>query len=410
MMAPSEELSTGRPRRQTSDYSEKHRAASVDAKPDTSYSLTRTAARSRFDARTDEATRPAAPDPLDETTLPAATDPLPRGTHERASTRPGVSDPFDSRTPSNAQPLARLRPTRDVPVVPPPNRTMFGVAPGPQASPLPPPVPSIPPKPPTRQLPTQQRPPIPPTSTSSTTVATRPVAPTRPAPLDALELDTQPLVPATPSVSDASTLVEVDPDFAEEIDTATATAAASTARGMAPAKPNHTVLGVPVAPAVQPAAEPELVLQPSFPVAAAPPPPAPMVLEVTPRGLGIGTVAGFCEELIRRNSRVPAEMKKVFTTSRDRQDLVRIVICQGESRRLGNNTIIGDLVLQGLPPRPRGETSIEVTFTLDASGILQVHARDMQTNTEQHATLDLLGGVPAQDVAASRDRIQQLRR
>ena len=141
-----------------------------------------------------------------------------------------------------------------------------------------------------------------------------------------------------------------------------------------------------------------------------PPPVAPLVLEVTPRGLGIGTVAGFCEELIRRNSRLPAAMKKLFTTSRDAQDLVRIVVCQGESRRLDNNTVIGDLVLANLPPRPRGETSIEVTFSLDASGILQVKARDAQTGREQIASLDLVGGMPQQEVAASRDRIAALRR
>jgi molecular chaperone DnaK len=138
--------------------------------------------------------------------------------------------------------------------------------------------------------------------------------------------------------------------------------------------------------------------------------PAPVVLEVTPRGLGIGTVAGFCEELIRRNSRLPAAQKKLFSTSRDKQDLVRIVICQGESRRMDNNTVIGDLVLDNLPPRPRGETSIEVTFHLDASGILQVRARDAETGVEQSASLDLVGGMASQDVAASRDRIASLRR
>jgi hypothetical protein len=150
----------------------------------------------------------------------------------------------------------------------------------------------------------------------------------------------------------------------------------------------------------------------SYPIQplAAMPRPAPVVLEVTPRGLGIATVAGFCEELIRRNSRVPTEMKKLFTTSRDQQDLVRIVVCQGESRRLDNNTIIGDLVLQNLPRRPRGETSIEVTFALDASGRLYIQARDAQTGIEQRATLDLIGDVAQDAVATSRDRLQQLRR
>ena len=67
-------------------------------------------------------------------------------------------------------------------------------------------------------------------------------------------------------------------------------------------------------------------------------------------------------------------------------------------------------VLQNLPPRPRGETSIEVTFSLDAGGVLQVRARDAQTGTEQRATLTLVGDVAQEEVAASRERLQQLRR
>ena len=67
-------------------------------------------------------------------------------------------------------------------------------------------------------------------------------------------------------------------------------------------------------------------------------------------------------------------------------------------------------MLDNLPPRPRGETAIEVTFHLDASGILQVRARDAETGVEQSATLDLVGGMASQDVAASRDRIASLRR
>ena len=137
---------------------------------------------------------------------------------------------------------------------------------------------------------------------------------------------------------------------------------------------------------------------------------SPVVMDVTPRGLGIGTVAGYCEELIRRNSRVPTETRKLFVTSRDDQDAVRIIVCQGESRRLDNNVVIGDLVLAGLPRRPRGETSIEVTFHLDANGILQVRARDAQTGNEQRASLDLVGAMPQEEVAASRERLQSLRR
>ena len=137
---------------------------------------------------------------------------------------------------------------------------------------------------------------------------------------------------------------------------------------------------------------------------------SPVVLDVTPRGLGVGTVAGYCEELIRRNARVPTEIRKLFTTSRDGQESVRIIVCQGESRRLDSNVVLGDLMLQGITPQPRGEVTIEVTFMLDASGILQVRARDAQTGREQRASLDLVGAMPQQEVAASRERMQQLRR
>ncbi|HEY0194799.1 MAG TPA: Hsp70 family protein, partial [Kofleriaceae bacterium] len=166
-------------------------------------------------------------------------------------------------------------------------------------------------------------------------------------------------------------------------------------------------------PAAPPVQSPAALYQqaqaiPTFPTAPVRPP--PVLLEVTPRGVGIATVAGFCEELIRRNARVPTEARRMFSTSRDRQDLVRIVVVQGESRRLDNNTVIGDLVLAGLPPRPRGETSIEVIFALDASGVLNVQARDALTGAEQRATLTLTGDVPQEDVAASRDRLKQLKR
>ena len=163
------------------------------------------------------------------------------------------------------------------------------------------------------------------------------------------------------------------------------------------------------APQARTAAQaPTMIAPQSVPVM--PQKPMPAIMDVTPRGLGIATVAGFCEELIRRNSRVPMEIRKVFSTSRDHQDSVRIIVCQGESRRLDNNIVIGDLRLEGLPRRPRGETSIEVTFQLDANGILQVKARDAQTGNEQRASLDIVGTLPQEDVSAARERIQALRR
>ena len=188
----------------------------------------------------------------------------------------------------------------------------------------------------------------------------------------------------------------------------------STARGMGPAATAHGFASAqplaadttPMGPASGSTA-PGFVPPQSYPVQ---PTHNPVVLDVTPRGLHVGTVAGYCEELIRRNARVPTETRKLFTTSRDAQDTVRIIVCQGESRRLDNNVVIGDLTLAGLPLRPRGETSIEVTFQLDASGILQVKARDAHTGKEQRASLDLVGAMPQAEVQASRERMQALRR
>jgi molecular chaperone DnaK len=136
---------------------------------------------------------------------------------------------------------------------------------------------------------------------------------------------------------------------------------------------------------------------------------APTIVDVTPRGLGIGTVAGYCEELIRRNARLPAEVKRNFTTSRDRQSTVRIRVCQGESRRIDENLVVGELILEGLEPRPRGDTTIEVTFALDADGILQVRARDARTGHERRASLDVLGAQSPDEVAAARARLRDLR-
>ena len=157
------------------------------------------------------------------------------------------------------------------------------------------------------------------------------------------------------------------------------------------------------------AAPPVVPVPSTFPVDI-PPPNGVVVMDVTPRGLGIATVRGYCEELIRRNSRVPAEKRRLFTTSRDDQDAVRIVVVQGESKRMDENLVIGELRLEQLPRRPRGVTSIEVTFSLDASGLLEVRARDAQTGQEQRATLDIVGVMPEAQVSAARDRVAALRR
>ncbi len=334
--------------------------------------------------------------------------------------RTGTREVFEGKTPppQGGGAIGRLKPmlprttTGNVPAAAPSARTMI-VEP-PRASPSPPAAG----KPRTVPgMPAVQKPPESPwggpddfqtsPSLAPTSVDEPPLPPPRPpvAPPGAKTLmhatppAPLPIPPRSkhPSASGPMRLLELERD----------PPASSTSKGFQPPQ------AYPVMHAPAPHQLPTMMIQPvqqQMPVAPGVHRPGPVVLDVTPRGLGIATVAGFCEELIRRNSRLPAEMVKKFTTSRDQQSAVRIVVCQGESRRMDNNTVIGDLRLEGLPARPRGETSIEVTFALDASGILQVKARDAQTGREQRARLDLVGGVQEQDVSAARDRVQQLRR
>jgi molecular chaperone DnaK len=137
--------------------------------------------------------------------------------------------------------------------------------------------------------------------------------------------------------------------------------------------------------------------------------PRPVLLDVTPRGLCVATVGGYCDEIIKRNSQIPIEQTRVFSTAQDRQTSVEIKIGQGESRRFDENTLLGSLVLEGLEPRPRGAAKIAVTFEIDTDGILQVRAVDEHTRRQQAARIQLLGVLGDTDVDAARDKIRELR-
>ncbi len=279
-----------------------------------------------------------------------------------------------------------------------------------EVSPPPPTAPTTRPLP-AQRAPSQPRPgrasappPLPPTTTGRhKTPSVPPPVPTAPATARTmLELEHASVGPASRGSEPARTTARgtaVDRSSVGAAERAHAERPPSPHAALVEPSPGSTVRGM-----APPAAHVAPLPLSASPIAAA------IVMDVTPRSLGIATVAGYCEELIRRNSRVPAEKIKKFTTSRDRQDAVRIVVCQGESRRIADNVVIGDLRLDGLPPRPRGETSIEVTFSLDASGILQVTARDALTGNQQQASLDLVGGLGEQQVAASRERLQAMRR
>ncbi len=120
-------------------------------------------------------------------------------------------------------------------------------------------------------------------------------------------------------------------------------------------------------------------------------PQAPLLLDVTPLSLGVETVDGYCEHIIRRNSAIPAGQTKMFTTARDGQDAVIVRICQGEDRRIAGNQLLGEVVLERLRPAARGKVQIAVRFMIDADGTLQVRAQDVGTGQQQQIAIKLIG-------------------
>jgi molecular chaperone DnaK len=131
-----------------------------------------------------------------------------------------------------------------------------------------------------------------------------------------------------------------------------------------------------------------------------------LLLDVTPATLGVATAGGYVDRILDRNSPIPIERSKMFTTAHDHQTRVVVECCRGEGKRFENNELLGSLILEDLPRRARGEVQIEVTFRVDTDGILHVRARDVRTGTEQQARLDVIGAPvrsagPAADAPAS---------
>jgi len=120
--------------------------------------------------------------------------------------------------------------------------------------------------------------------------------------------------------------------------------------------------------------------------------PAPILIDVTPHALGLATAGGYTDVLIDRNQAIPAERTRVFATARDQQTEVVIRICQGGERTFAQNVALGELRLDGIAAAPRGQVRIEVTFLVDADGILQVSAKDVATGHANRVSLRVLGG------------------
>jgi molecular chaperone DnaK len=128
-----------------------------------------------------------------------------------------------------------------------------------------------------------------------------------------------------------------------------------------------------------------------------------LLLDVTPLSLGIETLGGIMTKLVERNTTIPTEKKQVFSTADDNQTAVTIKVYQGEREIAAHNRLLGQFNLEGIPPAPRGVPQIEVSFDLDANGILNVSARDLGTKKETKVRIEQSSGL-------SKDEIDKMQR
>ncbi|MCP4675653.1 MAG: molecular chaperone DnaK [Deltaproteobacteria bacterium] len=123
-----------------------------------------------------------------------------------------------------------------------------------------------------------------------------------------------------------------------------------------------------------------------------------LLLDVTPHTLGIMIVGGFFEELIPQNSTVPTARSKIFTTVRDNQTAVKILVLQGESDRAEENELLGEFIMTGLRRAQKGDVEIEVTFEINADGIVSVSAKDMETGLKQSINVTASSGLTEDEI------------
>jgi molecular chaperone DnaK len=123
-----------------------------------------------------------------------------------------------------------------------------------------------------------------------------------------------------------------------------------------------------------------------------------LLLDVTPLSLGIETLGGVFTRLIDRNTTIPTKKGQVFSTAEDSQNAVTIRVFQGEREMAADNKLLGQFDLVGIPPAPRGVPQIEVTFDIDANGIVNVSAKDKGTGKEQQIRIQASGGLSEADI------------
>ena len=123
-----------------------------------------------------------------------------------------------------------------------------------------------------------------------------------------------------------------------------------------------------------------------------------LLLDVTPLSLGIETLGGVFTRIIERNTTIPTKKSQVFSTAEDNQNAVTIRVFQGEREMAADNKMLGQFDLMGIPPAPRGMPQIEVTFDIDANGIVNVSAKDKATGKEQQIRIQASGGLSESDI------------
>ena len=123
-----------------------------------------------------------------------------------------------------------------------------------------------------------------------------------------------------------------------------------------------------------------------------------LLLDVTPLSLGIETMGGVCTRLIERNTTIPVKKSQIFTTAADNQTSVEVTVLQGEREMAAANKILGRFHLDGIAPARRGVPQIEVTFDIDANGIVNVSAKDMGTGNSQHITITSSSNMSKEDI------------